>query len=205
MKVPRLTLVMGPQDCPDGAFEEVLWASIRAGLPAFQYRVKDQKTRMTFAPKVLELVRGHKTQLSVNDDPSLACQMQADILHLGQDDLDLASARGIIGEGMTLGLSVRNEEEARACSPLAQYAGVGPVFGTSSKNDAAPALGPKRARAIADMLGIPVIFIGGINHDNLAELDIRPNEGVAVISAIASSHDPEQASLALLQQLAERS
>ncbi len=205
MKVPRLTLVMGPQDCPDGSFDEVLSASLRAGLPAFQYRVKDHNIRKELAPKVLELLRGHETQLSVNDDPALAYQMQSDILHLGQDDMDLASAREIIGGNMILGLSIRNEEEARACSPLAQYAGVGPVFGTASKDDAAPTLGPKRARAIADMVAIPVVFIGGINHDNLAELEIGPNEGVAVISAIASSHDPEQASLALLQQLAERS
>lgn len=202
MKVPRLTLVMGPQDCGKKDMNVVLEASLAAGLPSFQYRVKNQSLRQKLAPSILELMKPHDAQLAVNDDPYLAQEMGASILHLGQDDMELKQARTIIGPDMMLGLSVRHEEEAKNVAPIADYAGVGPVFGTLSKMDAAPALGPERARAIADMLHVPVIFIGGINHGNIGQLDIRDNEGVAVISAIASAEDPAQATQDLLSKLA---
>jgi thiamine-phosphate pyrophosphorylase len=107
----------------------------------------------------------------------------ADGVHLGREDKGADRARD---QGLLLGLSATNLPEARECEPLADYLGVGPVWGTPSKADAAPALGLDGLREICSAVSVPVVAIGGIDASNAGACIEAGASGVAVIRA---AHD----------------
>lgn len=120
----------------------------------------------------------------INDNVAIAIASRADGVHIGQDDMSAKDARAVIGRGKILGVSVQTVEQAIAAEKAgADYLGVGAVFPTSSKSDAAEVTHETLA-AICKAVSIPVVAIGGINCENVSELSGSGIAGVAVISAL---------------------
>lgn len=129
----------------------------------------------------------------INDDVALAKEVDADGVHVGQDDMEAGDVRAILGADKIIGVSAHNVEEAlRAERHGADYLGVGAAFTTSSKPEAGH-IDAETIRAICETVKIPVIAIGGIKEENLLQLRGNGLCGVAVISAIFAQKDIEAA------------
>jgi thiamine-phosphate pyrophosphorylase len=129
----------------------------------------------------------------VNDRADVASLAGASGVHVGQEDLDVAAARCLVGPDMLVGVSTHNLEQIeRAAASSADYIAVGPVFGTSTKTNPDPAVGldlVRRARAASDK---PLVAIGGITLDLAASVIEAGADSVAVISGILAANDPYQ-------------
>jgi thiamine-phosphate pyrophosphorylase len=137
----------------------------------------------------------------VNDRVDLAQALDADGVHLGDDDLPVPVARDILGEDAVIGRSVSTVAEAEAAEAAgADYLGVGTVYRTQSKDDIPEdehGIGPERVTEIADAVDIPLVGIGGITAENAAAVAKAGADGVAVITAITRADDPQAATAAL--------
>jgi thiamine-phosphate pyrophosphorylase len=142
------------------------------------------------------------TRLVVDDRVDVALAAGAAGVHLGRDDLEVGLARRLLGPGAVIGGTANSLEEARrvAATPV-DYLGVGPVFGTRSKANPAPALGLDGLRAIVRAVEAPVIAIGSVTADRVAEILETGAHGVAVLSAVACADDPARATAAFRQAL----
>jgi thiamine-phosphate pyrophosphorylase len=131
---------------------------------------------------------------------ALAIECGADGVHVGQNDLEAGSVRNMIGPDKILGVSAQTVEEALLAEREgADYLGVGAVFPTGSKDDAEE-VSRKTLKSIVQAVSIPVIAIGGITRDNVAELSGSGIAGIAVISAIFAKPDRKEAAADLLKQ-----
>lgn len=176
---------------------EVLEEALRGGVTCFQLREKgpdalvgDEKQR--FAEACKALCQQYQVPFIVNDDVDLAIAVDADGVHVGQDDETAKSVRERIGKDKILGVSVHNEEEMRTAIAVgADYVGMGPVYATSSKADAKPVSGTVLIREMtASYPDLPIVGIGGITAANFAPVLTAGAAGVSLISAIASAEDP---------------
>ncbi len=143
----------------------------------------------------------------VNDRVDVAIAAGADGVHLGQSDMSVADARALIGPEPILGLSITAPADL-AASALAgvDYLGVGPVFATATKADAAPAMGLAGLAAVRAASRLPIVAIGGIDAANAAAVIAAGADGVAVVSAICAAADAGAATghLAALVSAARR-
>jgi thiamine-phosphate pyrophosphorylase len=179
---------------------EVVEAAIRGGVTVVQYREKSAPTRRMIeeAREIRQLCRAAGVPFIVNDRVDVALAVDADGVHVGQDDMPAAVARRLIGKGRILGVSAGNVEEARkAVVDGADYIGASPVFATPTKPDAPEAMGVEGLRKLARAVGIPVVAIGGMNAGNAASIMAAGAAGVAVISAIVAAPDVEAAARAI--------
>ena len=120
-------------------------------------------------------------------------------LHLGQDDLDIDAARKIVGEKMPIGRSTHSLEQALVAEAEgADYIGFGPVFKTPSKENPDPVVGIEKLREVVSRISLPVVAIGGINHENIALVRDTGPDGIGVIRAILASDDFSRATHDLL-------
>jgi thiamine-phosphate pyrophosphorylase len=130
----------------------------------------------------------------------IALAVDADGVHLGQQDLPLAAARGLLGANKIIGISTHNEEQARAASEGgADYIGLGPIFPTATK-DAGPMVGVEGLRHISSAMSVPVIAIGGIGEEQARTVRAAGATGIAVISAVLGASDMENAIRSLQSQ-----
>ncbi len=183
---------------------EVARAAISGGASVIQLREKEASTlRMVEVGRHLrELTREAGVALVVNDRVDVALAVDADGLHVGQDDMPAGLARRLVGSDRILGVSATSLEEAvRAEREGADYLGVGPVFPTSSKADAAPAMGLEGLRAITARVSVPVVAIGGVNAESVDAVMAAGAAGVAVISAVVSAPDVEEAARRLSERI----
>lgn len=139
--------------------------------------------------------------LIINDQVDIALAVDAAGVHVGQSDLPAAEARRLIGPRKILGVSVSNAAELAAVPAGVDYVGVGPVYPTGTKLDAATATGLPLFAEIVAAARWPVVAIGGINADNCAPLLRAGAKGVAVVSAICGQADPAKATLLLLERI----
>ena len=206
-----LYLVFGPQDLlPDVDPHAFLQAALDGGVSCVQWRDKspsasaalDERKRQC-AP-LLALARQAGIPFLFNDDLELAQALEADGLHLGQDDASPILARRKLGDEAIIGWSVGTaEERARFDQIHAQdpncidYLGVGPAFVTSTKSDAGESLGAVGISNITRGLSLPTVAIGGINPSNCTKLKSTAIDGIAVVGAIAKQNDPKAAALLL--------
>ena len=149
---------------------------------------------MEIARALLTAIPG--VPLVVNDRVDVALAAGAHGVHVGVDDLSPASLRRILPREMVIGASVGGEAEVMR-SRGADYVGIGPVFGTGSKTDAGIAIGVDRFVELARLCGLPAVAIGGVSADNARHVMAAGASGIAVISALFSSPDPERAARAL--------
>lgn len=165
---------------------------LRAGVRWVQYRDKN-KDRIDFyhnAMRLRELTRDFGACLIINDHADIAAAVDADGVHLGQDDLPLKEVRKIMGKDKMVGISTHNLQEAiEAQNGGADYIGFGPVYETTTKKAAGVPQGPERLAEIRGRVTIPVVAIGGINRDCIRDIFSSGARAVAVASAILKGRD----------------
>jgi thiamine-phosphate pyrophosphorylase len=177
----------------------VVEAAIAGGVDVVQLREKDRSARERYhlGRKLRELTREAGVTFVVNDRADIAQAVEADGVHLGDDDLPVPAARELLGEDAVVGRSVSFVDDAVAAERAgADYLGVGAVYATGSKDDIDDdehRIGPERVGDIAAAVDIPVVGIGGITADNAGPVAAAGADGVAVITAITRADDPETA------------
>ncbi len=173
----------------------VCQAALRGGAGAIQLRRKHDsgRTLIDLGRALRDLTAAHHALYFVNDRVDVALATDADGVHIGQDDMPLSDARRLLGRKI-IGVSVTTLDEAlSATHDGADYLGVGAVFATLSKADA-DISGLEGLRAIAATVhGCPMVAIGGISHANADQVVDAGADGLAVISAVMSAADPEEA------------
>lgn len=182
----------------------VVAAALPAGAPLVQVRVEDSTTdrdAYAFAVQVRELCQRYGATCLVNDRLDLALAVGAAGGHVGDDDLPAGAARRVLGPAAVLGVTCRDPVSARAAVAAgATYLGVGPAFGTATKNGLPEPIGPDGVAAVAAAVpGTPVIAIGGVRADRVAPLRAAGAYGVAVVGAVSEADDPAAATRELLR------
>ncbi|MFO7741506.1 MAG: thiamine phosphate synthase [Anaerolineae bacterium] len=179
----------------------VVQAAVAGGATAVQLRAKSATTRemIQLGQALHAITRQAGVPLIVNDRVDVALALDAEGVHVGQDDMPAPLARDLIGPHRILGVSAGTVEEARrAEEDGADYLGVGDVYGTPSKPDAGVPIGVEGIEEIAGAVSIPVVGIGGVTAENAAAVIAAGAAGVAVISAVVGAPDPEAAARRLL-------
>ena len=174
---------------------EVVEEIIRGGATIIQLREKNLSTRVFFenALTIRKITKRAGIPLIINDRMDIALAVNADGIHLGEEDLPLKYARKIAPH-LIIGYSADSVLDAQlAEKDGADYLGVGSVFPTTTKVDASPAIGIQRLEEIKKAVSIPVVAIGGINLANLPEVIQAGVDGVAVVSAIVADASPFRA------------
>jgi thiamine-phosphate diphosphorylase len=137
----------------------------------------------------------------VNDRVDLALAVEADGVHVGQDDLPAREARRLLRPGMLLGVSTHDEDQARrARADGADYVAVGSMFPTGSK-PGFQLVGPDLLRRVRPDIAVPLVAIGGITVDNVAEVIRAGADAVAVISAVCAAPDPAAAARSFMERI----
>jgi thiamine-phosphate pyrophosphorylase len=185
---------------------EVVAAAIRGGVRVVQYREKSASTRVMVdaAADLASLCRRMGAAFLVNDRIDVALAVDADGVHVGQDDMPVAIARRLLGPDKLLGVSVHNEYQIRQAElDGADHVSLSPIFATATKPDHQRPLGLEGVRSLARDALVPVIAIGGIHSGNAADVIRAGARGVCVVSAIICTPDPEQAARDLRRTVAE--
>jgi hydroxymethylpyrimidine kinase / phosphomethylpyrimidine kinase / thiamine-phosphate diphosphorylase len=171
--------------------ERVLEA-FTGGVNVLQYRdkVRSLEERLLLGRDLKQICAKFQVKFIVNDDLELATLLDADGVHLGQDDGDPAAARTALGPGKIIGVSTHSLEEALAAQAAgADYVGFGALYATQSKEVGATP-GPKGLALLKGKLEIPIVAIGGISRDNACAVIDAGADAVAVISSVLSARDP---------------
>jgi len=200
-----LYLVLDPDLC--GGLEGMLATTktaVESGVTVVQLRAPGWKKRqwLSAARELKALLVATPVPLIINDQVDIALAVDADGVHVGQDDLPVAEVRRLIGPGKWLGLSISSRAELEAADLTGvDYLGIGPVFPTGSKLDAAPACGLAELADLVKLGGLPTVAIGGIGLTNCGDVLRAGADGVAVVSAICGQHDPAAATQKLAQAI----
>lgn len=184
---------------------DVTAKAIRGGAKVIQLRDKESSARelLSVAVELKKLCSEHDVIFIVNDSLDIALAADADGLHVGQDDLPVATARRLLPVGKILGASARTVEEAVAArSEGADYLGVGSMYATATK-ESAQVVGPGRLKEIKKSVDLPIVAIGGINKSNLGEVMKAGADAAAVISAVMGAADIEAATRQLVKIIEE--
>ena len=179
--------------------------AIKGGATFIQLREKklDRENFKTEAIEIKSLCNKYNIPFVINDNVDIALEIGADGVHVGQGDMEAGSVREKFGSDKIIGVSASNVEQALLAEKNgADYLGVGAVFPTSSKDDAAE-VSKEMLMDICHAVHIPVIAIGGITRDNVIELKGSGIVGAAVISAIFAQPDIVEAAKDLKQRVAE--
>lgn len=183
--------------------EEVVEEAASAGASVIQLREKNLPTRLWVeeAQKVREITHRWGIPLIINDRIDIALAVDADGVHLGEEDMPLVLARKIC-PSLIIGYSVSTVEEARKAEKEgADYLGAGTVFPTYTKKDAGEPIGLERLKEIKKAVHIPVVAIGGINLSNVEEVLATGVDGVAVVSAIVGAESVKEATCSFRQKI----
>lgn len=171
---------------------EVVRAMIDAGVKIIQYREKDKKLREKYreCEKIREITRSEGVTFIVNDDIDIAQIVDADGVHVGQDDLPIEKVRQLLGENKLIGVSTHCPEQAQdAVRRGADYIGVGPLYKTYTKKDVCDPVGLEYLDYVAKNIKIPFVAIGGIKEKNLEEVLTHGAECVAMVTEIVGDND----------------
>lgn len=174
---------------------EIVDEMIRGGVRFLQYREKEKSAKAMFEECriIREKTRAAGVTFIVNDRIDLALAVQADGVHVGQDDLPPEAVRKLIGESMILGFSTHSPAQLRAAelSGVVDYVGVGPVFETKTKKDVCAAVGLDYVRYAAECGNLPFVAIGGIKAHNMNEVLKAGARTIAVVSDIVGAKEVE--------------
>jgi thiamine-phosphate pyrophosphorylase len=183
---------------------DIVRAALRGGVTAVQLRDKEATMRETLelGRALREMTRETGVSFIVNDRVDLVLALDADGVHVGQDDMPAEIARKLIGPERVLGVSVASVAEARQAErDGADYLGVGDVFGTLSKPDAGRPIGLEGLAEVARSAAVPVVGIGGITLENAVSVLGAGAAGVAVIAAVVATPDPKGAARRLRERV----
>ncbi|KAA0690551.1 thiamine phosphate synthase [Neorhizobium sp. P12A] len=199
-----LYLVLDPDLCAGTGMVETTRAAVAGGATIVQLRDKDADTASRIATgRALKMVlQGTGAKLIVNDDVEAAIAIGADGIHIGQEDMDARTARNLIGPDMILGLSVETLALAEAVDPmLVDYVGIGPVFATPTKPDHKQPIGFDGLARLVAVSPVPSVAIGGLKAEHTAAVLAAGAQGLAVVSAICGTPDPETATLRIAEEI----
>lgn len=180
------------ENAPDCPLLKQVKIAITAGATVIQYRHKSFLSRdLKEVEAIRELCKRHSVPLIINDNIILAKAVDADGVHLGQGDEDVAIARNIMGPDAIIGISVSTIEELEKTDfSFCNYIGTGPVFATDTKVDASTVIGLAGLRKVVERSPLPVVAIGGIDASGGDACFSHGAAGVAVISCITRAEDP---------------
>jgi thiamine-phosphate diphosphorylase len=180
--------------------EALLNAAMAPGAVMVELRDREQpRTVIERAGRTFRRIANTYSALFiVNDDPYLAVELGADGVHVGQEDIDTAEARRIMGPDAIIGLSTHSREQIEAASSKpVDYISVGPIWETPTKEGRA-ATGLDLIRVAAEIAPVPWFAIGGIDHSNVEEVVAAGAERICIVRAIRDAADPRAAAAALL-------
>lgn len=187
----------------NSTLKEKVEEAILGGATMIQLREKNisEDEYVALAKEIKEVTDKYNIPLIINDQVDVALACDAAGVHVGQQDMAAALARVKIGQEKILGVSVQTVEQAILAEKAgADYLGVGSVFPTSTKKDAA-LVSKETLKAICDSVNIPVVAIGGINEENITQLNGSGIAGISVVSAIFAQKDAQKAAEGLRIQV----
>lgn len=176
----------------DRSNEEVVTAMLRAGVKIVQYREKNYPMLKKYQEclAIKELCAQYNACFIVNDDVALAMAVEADGIHLGQDDLPVDIARKLVGDEMIIGLSTHSPEQVDKAAKLdIDYIGVGPLYYTETKVDVCAPVGLGYLNYVVANHDIPFVAIGGIKRDNVADVIKHGANCVALVTEIVGAEN----------------
>lgn len=182
--------------------EESVEQAITGGCTVVQLREKDCSSLDFYllAGRVKEITDRYGVPLIINDRVDIAMAVDADGVHVGQSDLPTGLVRKMIGRDKILGVSAHNIAEAvEACRAGADYLGVGAIFSTSTKKDAA-VVGIDELKRIREAVDVPIVAIGGIHRENIEVFKGFGLDGLAVVSAVVAQVDIAEAAAELVRR-----
>lgn len=191
-----LYLVADSTLCGARGLLETVAAAVAGGVTLVQLREPGAATRelCRLGTALLEVLDGTGVALVVNDRVDVALAIGAAGVHLGQSDLDVRTARRLLGAEAVIGLSVSTPTEtaeAEALPPgVVDHLGIGPVFATATKPEAAAPLGLAGTATLRAATRLPCVAIGGIDESNAAAVRATGVDGLAVVSALCAAADP---------------
>ena len=194
----KLYFICGTTTCLGKDLYTVVEDALKGGITLFQFREKGKgalegKEKLKLAIKLKNLCKKYNVPFIVNDDIELALEIDADGVHVGQDDLDVDEIRKLMPNKI-IGLSIGNEEELKQSKvEYVDYVGVGPVYVTQSKDDAGGAIGYEGLELMRKLLPqMPLVAIGGIQTQHIKDVMKTNVDGVSIISAISYSENIEE-------------
>lgn len=199
----KLYVIADRKICGKNDLEQAVVEAIDGGVQMVQFRDKESSDDdfLKFARSLRGLCKDNDIPFIVNDRVMVAKKIDADGVHVGEEDLSITEARNILGSDKIIGKTTRNLEQAKAAEDEgADYIGLGPVFYTDSKQSGM-SIGVDVVGKATASLRIPVFAIGGINLNNLNQLLEAGGKRIAVISAVFLSKDIKSSTEALLKKL----
>ena len=188
----------------DNLFEKIK-NILEGGVKIIQLRFKHGKDsdNLKFAIKIRELCNNFGALFLVNDRVDIALACNADGVHLGQDDMDIRSARNILGFSKIIGISASNEcDIKKAIEDGCDYIGIGPVFVTSTKKGKVT-LGIDTLKSLTKDIPIPWFAIGGIKQENISLLKENNIRKVAMITDLIHSNNPKEKAIMIIKSLTD--
>ena len=184
--------------------------AVEAGCKIVQYREKNKSTKeMVDEASEIKIICSERAIFLVNDRIDVALAVDADGVHIGQDDMPIETARKLLGTDKIIGLTVHNVEEAIQAEKIgADYAGLGSIFDTATKKDAGKGIGPASIREVKNAIKIPVAAIGGINKENCKIVVENGADSLVAISAVVCSDDVKRETeyfIDIIQKMKNRS
>ena len=202
----KLYFICGTTTCLGKDLYTVVEDALKGGITLFQFREKGKgalegKEKLEVAIKLKNLCKKYNVPFIVNDDIELALEIDADGVHVGQDDLGVYEIRKLMPNKI-IGLSIGNEEELKQSKvEYVDYVGVGPVYVTQSKDDAGGAIGYEGLELMRRFLPqMPLVAIGGIQTQHIKDVMKTNVDGVSIISAISYSDNIEKTVREMIEQ-----
>lgn len=192
--------------CASLGLETVTAAAVAGGVTAVQLRDDDTPAAelVEIACRLRALLAPRGVPLIVNNHLEVALAADAAGAHVGQADTPPETARRSLGPEKILGLSITDRHQLAAVATVdIDYLGVGPIFATTTKLDAAPAMGLDGLAAVRAATPLPIVAIGGIGPENAAAAVRAGADGVAVVSAICGAGDPGRSAAILAARVAQ--
>ncbi|MCX6345774.1 MAG: thiamine phosphate synthase [Armatimonadetes bacterium] len=189
--------------CPGRTHAEIAKAAIEGGARIIQIRDKFASDRKFYqdAMRIREITEAAGVMFFINDRIDIAAAVGADGVNVGQSDMPVEIARGLLGEKVIIGVSADCLEQAQqAQNDGADYIGFGPVFPTITKADAGPVSGLDKLRRVCHEVSLPVVAIGGIGIDNIGSVAANGAACAAVISAVVCAEDMTLAAAELVKE-----
>ncbi|MCT1902683.1 thiamine phosphate synthase [Oceanobacillus sojae] len=194
----RKYFIMGSQNC-DRDPHAVLEEALTAGITAFQFREKgtgslNGEEKLKLGKSFRAQCRKHNIPFFINDNIELAEELDADGIHVGQDDMPVKEVRAKFPDKI-IGLSISTQQELdQSPLDLVDYIGVGPIFATSTKEDAKQAVGLEWIHTIRSQFpDMPVVAIGGIQTENASAVIEAGADGVSFITAVTEADSIQEA------------
>ena len=179
--------------------------ALKGGVTLLQLREKNMSTDdfINSAKEIKSLCEKYNVPLIINDNVDVAKAVNADGVHIGQNDMPAHEARKILGKNKIIGVTAKTVEQAqKAEKDGADYLGSGAIFGTTTQGDAKK-MDMQTLKSITSSVNIPVVAIGGIDGDNVLQLNGTGIVGAAVVSGIFAQDDIETATKDLYNKIGE--